>query len=611
MPNGLNLQPTEEDILKEQERFPGLSRDVAIGNVLERQKQTPEQIGQIEGLITPPTAPTSPLEASTTEIAIPEPTEPNEALGPQNEEEVFLQKLADKNPELADRVMDVLGFTKEELEPEVKGIFDEPTDEERTRDFLKQKYGISDLDFGFQPEKTLRELTTEIMGQTGLGDIRDRISNITREVEVLENERNQKVTEINENPWLTEGLRQSKVGKIQDQYEGKINARVSRLRLEEGLLDDTRLEVRFATEQALSLQKERRETGQKFLEKILERSEKEAEARKKLTEAGEELEETTIGGFRVLRGAETGKVVSTRQVEEQLQFVSGTENQQAGYFNKTTGLFAPLRGGVGSGGGGAGGTGQVLSDVEKAAQDIFSGVSFQKLSDISTAKNLRSRVSERLTELKKEALEKGDLVGIMRASAGGKETDAEFNKSFEKALNTLGQLVDLQESFTNARTFVSPITGEKIKVKEKTGPIIGIWRSNNPYDKKAQLIKAQLTAVVPNLARGIYGEVGVLTDNDVKLYSQTLPNLKSTEDVRNLVLATTIRSIQRSIENKIKVQAGLGRDMSGVVGIYNDVKATADQLTNEIAGTSIQQKPVVTKITTPAGELDLSQFESQ
>jgi len=199
-----------------------------------------------------------------------------------------------------------------------------------------------------------------------------------------------------------------------------------------------------------------------------------------------------------------------------------------------------------------------ISRTDQIALDIFNGVG--SLSKVST-KDYPS-VQSKLAELKSNALAEGNIAGIMKASAGGKDVDATTATSFEKAFNVIGQLGDLQKSITN----------------EATGPIMGIIRSNNPYDAKASLIQAQLTALVPNLARGIYGEVGVLTDNDVKLYSQTLPNLKSTEEVRNLILAATVRSVQRSIENKIKVQAGLGRDVSGLVNSYEEIKSVADKL---------------------------------
>lgn len=201
---------------------------------------------------------------------------------------------------------------------------------------------------------------------------------------------------------------------------------------------------------------------------------------------------------------------------------------------------------------------------QEIAESIFSGTSTMRLTDVPTKQ--KAAVGKELEKLKQQAISSGDIAGIIRASAGGKETDATFNQSFEKALNVVGQLGELQEALK----------------KEETGPIVGIIRSNYPYDTKAQLIKSQLTAIVPNLARGVYGEVGVLTDNDVALYSKTIPNLKSTKDVNNLILGATVRSIQRSLENKLKVQAGFGRDVSGILSTYEEVKALADKLSGSV-----------------------------
>ena len=201
------------------------------------------------------------------------------------------------------------------------------------------------------------------------------------------------------------------------------------------------------------------------------------------------------------------------------------------------------------------------NNPQQIARDIFSGISTQKLADVSTKNNLRSKVSTELTKLKDEALKNNDILGVMRASAGGNQPSDTFVNNFSKALNVVYQVADLQKSID----------------KEAIGPIWGTIRSNNPYDTKAQTIKAQLIAIVPNLARGIYGEVGVLTDNDIATYSKTLPNLKSTEDIRKAILGVTIKSVQRSLENQIRVQAGTGRDVSGLINIYEGVRNLADQ----------------------------------
>lgn len=187
----------------------------------------------------------------------------------------------------------------------------------------------------------------------------------------------------------------------------------------------------------------------------------------------------------------------------------------------------------------------------------------QRLRIAKTSADIQ-KVTAEIADLadRSEALLSEDIFDVLRASAGGKNPTDSFKNSFEKGVNVVFQLGDLQESIDN----------------EALGPIMGIIRSKNPYDIKAQQIKAQLTAIIPNLARGIYGEVGVLTDNDVRLYAQTLPNLTSTEELSRALLGITIRSVQRSLETKLRVQAGAGVDVSGQEFVYKQVKDKADSL---------------------------------
>ena len=117
-----------------------------------------------------------------------------------------------------------------------------------------------------------------------------------------------------------------------------------------------------------------------------------------------------------------------------------------------------------------------------------------------------------------------------------------------------------------------------------TGPIVGAFKGLNPWDTNAQTIKAQLNAIVPNLARGVYGEVGVLTDNDIAQYSKTLPNLKSTEDIRNAVLGITVDLIGKSIKRTLEINAANQKDVSGFVNIYTEMEATKNSIFSQIPG---------------------------
>ena len=170
----------------------------------------------------------------------------------------------------------------------------------------------------------------------------------------------------------------------------------------------------------------------------------------------------------------------------------------------------------------------------------------------------------------------------MKASAAfDKEAGDTFLQSMEKLVTTLDQIGVLEENIAGT----------------KTGPLVGAFRGANPWDTNAQTIKAQLNAIVPNLARGVYGEVGVLTDNDIKNYAKTLPNLTSTEDIRNAVLYITVDMIRRNAESKIRNQAAGQRDMNGYADVYKGISETADSILSRLPGSA---KPGSSRNTTPS-----------
>ena len=69
----------------------------------------------------------------------------------------------------------------------------------------------------------------------------------------------------------------------------------------------------------------------------------------------------------------------------------------------------------------------------------------------------------------------------------------------------------------------------------------------------------------------MFGEVGVLTDRDIELYRKTLPNLTQPEDIQKSIAGITLRTLQRSLERGLKSQAGFGRDVSGILPLYQDL----------------------------------------
>jgi len=131
--------------------------------------------------------------------------------------------------------------------------------------------------------------------------------------------------------------------------------------------------------------------------------------------------------------------------------------------------------------------------------------------------------------------------GKKSLSVGGMTTQT----GIEKTIQTFGQFEDLSKRIEDV----------------KTGPISGLI-NKNPYSKTGAEVKAMITGLIPGLARGTYGEVGVLTDADIENYKKTVPNLSTPDSAKNFILAMTAKMLTNSLKNKLSVSAKAGWDVS-------------------------------------------------
>jgi hypothetical protein len=132
------------------------------------------------------------------------------------------------------------------------------------------------------------------------------------------------------------------------------------------------------------------------------------------------------------------------------------------------------------------------------------------------------------------------------------------------------------------------------------GPITGFIRSKNPYDVDARYLTKLVESVVPGLARTVFGEVGVLTDADVKRYKSMVPNMETEEQVAEALMGMLEQKIKSSFDGYINTAKKAGYDVGGFEaaqkaadaatdktaaqsGLYNEIKALRDQ----VAGVSV------------------------
>lgn len=208
------------------------------------------------------------------------------------------------------------------------------------------------------------------------------------------------------------------------------------------------------------------------------------------------------------------------------------------------------------------------------ARAIMSPSSNVKLSDFTPTD--KQEIIPILNRLKEEASQRNDFEGVMKASAGGKTPTQQFLTSMQKAGVVLNQLDTLNDKMLEGS--IQDEEGNNIDLS----PLSGWLAEKNPWDKDAQEIKAILKSTVPNLARGVYGEVGVLTDQDIENYIQTIPNLQQTDDVKKAVLAATLKTVKNSIESNIEINARAGYDMSGYADYYERIDGKVREMEKDL-----------------------------
>lgn len=119
---------------------------------------------------------------------------------------------------------------------------------------------------------------------------------------------------------------------------------------------------------------------------------------------------------------------------------------------------------------------------------------------------------------------------------------------------------------------------------ENGWPILGTLKTMNPYDVNAQVINSLLDSITPWLARGVYGEVGVLTDKDIERYRATLPNLKQTDELQKVMLAMNIKRLMNWYTRNLKSFAANWRNIAWFEGMYESLRQEHERLMNSIWG---------------------------
>lgn len=166
-----------------------------------------------------------------------------------------------------------------------------------------------------------------------------------------------------------------------------------------------------------------------------------------------------------------------------------------------------------------------------------------------------------------------DIIAGSSRFGDKKLTDSQLEK-IQKATNALGSMETLQGLLSQGKDGIDvsgPITGRKRTLVTQLGG-----------DANAAAINSTIQGLIPTVARGIFGEVGVLTDVDINNYRKTVPNLNSSDGQNKLISLVMYDVLSRSLENTLVSNAQNQTNVSGFLSTYTDTKSRINNLKSNL-----------------------------
>ena len=155
-----------------------------------------------------------------------------------------------------------------------------------------------------------------------------------------------------------------------------------------------------------------------------------------------------------------------------------------------------------------------------------------------------------------------NVVAWMQKSAGSKKLiDQSQRENIEAGLRSVSSVENLNSILFDGEDPLS------------TGRVRGKWRNlqaKAAEDISTKQFESLVIGLVPTAARGLFGEVGVLTDNDVNRYKQTMASATNTQEenaaIQNILMDVASKQIGLTLETA----ARSGQNVSGFSGRYID-----------------------------------------
>lgn len=119
---------------------------------------------------------------------------------------------------------------------------------------ILEKYGITAPKVSDNPVTSYADTYKQLLGTMGITNIKSEFEKTQQKFADLQVELNDKISEINDDPWLTEGVRVGRIRSLQDKYEGRLQILTDQQKLYQSMYEQGVQEAQFVANAAFNQQ---------------------------------------------------------------------------------------------------------------------------------------------------------------------------------------------------------------------------------------------------------------------------------------------------------------------------------------------------------------------
>ena len=188
----------------------------------------------------------------------------------------------------------------------------------------------SPKEFNDNPLQAFSSLYTSLFQSFGLSSFKDQSDIIAKELKEVDDKMSEQIASVNENPWISEGLRLKKIEAINGKYETQRKTLVDRQALFNTKYEQGLDQVKFLSQTALGAYYSDRALDQNLVFKQMELAQKEVESASSATQQDFE-NNLALAKYNldVQKARGEGTELSTKQTQQAIQLANSLKAQPA------------------------------------------------------------------------------------------------------------------------------------------------------------------------------------------------------------------------------------------------------------------------------------------